>query len=546
MGRTGRPDAHFNPRTPCGVRPEAAQRLPTAWSISIHAPRAGCDVIGHKPGAGGVISIHAPRAGCDCSPTLETAPSSYFNPRTPCGVRPCPPTSPVGPNCISIHAPRAGCDRLPCMPPQSAAGISIHAPRAGCDPGERSHSGPHLYFNPRTPCGVRPCGLRGLTTRLLFQSTHPVRGATFETVYDFAYTEFQSTHPVRGATAYGESIRPNDIIFQSTHPVRGATFETVYDFAYTEISIHAPRAGCDVSVRESIRRDTISIHAPRAGCDTVAQTFGARPTRFQSTHPVRGATAARRLSRSNRRYFNPRTPCGVRRPRLFGRRKILLISIHAPRAGCDQIERAWSLCCAFQSTHPVRGATSDRGYAPIYARISIHAPRAGCDVGHWQKSRNRRYFNPRTPCGVRQNSLHLRFRRSQISIHAPRAGCDSCREISMQGWRYFNPRTPCGVRRSGNPDDGYTKIISIHAPRAGCDIIHNRSRATEDISIHAPRAGCDGKFDGFTRPNLRKRYKKVSVQPKKRAKKKIKEMLCSHSHIFGWISGAKVPEFPAR
>ena len=67
-----------------------------------------------------------------------------------------------------------------------------------------------------------------------------------------------------------------------------------------------------------------------------------------------------------------------------------------------------------------------------------------------------------------------------------------------------------------------------------------------EISIHAPRAGCDGKFDGFTRPNLRKRYKKVSVQPKKRAKKKIKEMLYSHSHIFGWISGAKVPEFPVR
>jgi hypothetical protein len=73
-----------------------------------------------------------------------------------------------------------------------------------------------------------------------------------------------------------------------------------------------------------------------------------------------------------------------------------------------------------------------------------------------------------------------------------------------------------------------------------------KTLATAAISIHAPRAGCDGKFDGFTRPNLRKRYKKVSVQPKKRAKKKIKEMLCSHSHIFGWISGAKVPEFPVR
>ena len=85
---------NFNPRTPCGVRPEAAQRLPTAWSISIHAPRAGCDVIGHKPGAGGVISIHAPRAGCD-------------------------------------HPHRRGRQRL---------SISIHAPRAGCDKASRSSS----------------------------------------------------------------------------------------------------------------------------------------------------------------------------------------------------------------------------------------------------------------------------------------------------------------------------------------------------------------------------------------------------------------------
>ena len=207
------------------------------------------------------------------------------------------------------------------------------------------------------------------------------------------------------------------------------------------------------------------------------------------------------------------------------------ISIHAPRAGCD-----------FLATLQAPGK-----------RISIHAPRAGCDnpykvVTLWDNDFNprtpcgvRRYkaafvwrrenFNPRTPCGVRLSCLLPRAIRAEISIHAPRAGCDLPTELTFLRLYHFNPRTPCGVRR-------YYRYLT---------------HKDNPISIHAPRAGCDGKFDGFTRPNLRKRYKKVSVQPKKRAKKKIKEMLCSHSqmlcshsHIFGWISGAKVPEFPAR
>lgn len=126
--------------------------------------------------------------------------------------------------------------------------------------------------------------------------------------------------------------------------------------------------------------------------------------------------------------------------------------------------------------------------------------------------------------------LHLQSGASAVGgvLHGARR---SSRCFSFGAICDFNPRAPCGARRQPQ--------------RHPVNHLH--------ISIHAPRAGCDGKFDGFTRPNLRKRYKKVSVQPKKRAKKKIKEMLCSHSqmlcshsHIFGWISGAKVPEFPAR
>ena len=56
---------HFNPRTPCGVR---------------HRVSATCAAVA-------TISIHAPRAGCDRRMRVKSRRRAYFNPRTPCGVR---------------------------------------------------------------------------------------------------------------------------------------------------------------------------------------------------------------------------------------------------------------------------------------------------------------------------------------------------------------------------------------------------------------------------------------------------------------------------
>ena len=172
------------------------------------------------------ISIHAPREGCDW---ITSAPATKefdnFNPRTPRGVRQFhqPSYSATGGFqsthpargatstsnssrariAISIHAPREGCDDL-------RSGffglntISIHAPREGCDP---------VFAN----IGEQP---------ILFQSTHPARGATgFKRVL---------------------VVAPK---FQSTHPARGATEEDEEDDDDEEISIHAPREGCDGQVQ---------------------------------------------------------------------------------------------------------------------------------------------------------------------------------------------------------------------------------------------------------------------------------------------------------
>ena len=101
----------------------------------------------------------------------------------------------------------------------------------------------------------------------------------------------------------------------------------------------------------------VSIHAPREGCDVTSLPKYLLNTRF-----------------------NSRTPGGVR-----------------PNANALRNMRE-----QFQFTHPGRGATMAIGvYDPQYV-VSIHAPREGCDwltlpLLDWGLC-----FNSRTPGGVRR------------------------------------------------------------------------------------------------------------------------------------------------
>ena len=169
------------------------------------------------------------------------------------------------------------------------------------------------YFNPRTPCGVRPvaCGFTAVLTA--FQSTHPLRGATVHLlVIADAGFEFQSTHPLRGAT----DGAPTSAVagpFQSTHPLRGAT--TAGRPRRIPRADFNPRTPC--GVRQSSRWQDWPVSAyfnPRTPCG------------------VRLRLSARSPTSAN---FNPRTPCGVRLIAVCTPAFMFSISIHAPLAGCD-------------------------------------------------------------------------------------------------------------------------------------------------------------------------------------------------------------------
>ena len=161
---------------------------------------------------------------------------------------------------------------------------------------------------------------------------------------------------------------------------------------------------------------------------------------------MRGATTAFILFIMSKAHFNPRTPCGVRPAHLF----------------FAALQRR------FQSTHPMRGATTFL-YNPQNAqKISIHAPHAGCDCLHFrfcfaENNFNPRtpcgvrlsffypfsmppiYFNPRTPCGVRHPNWHIEAEKANFNPRTP-CGVRLCDCIYHKGFGNFNPRTPCGVR----------------------------------------------------------------------------------------------------
>ena len=58
-----------------------------------------------------------------------------------------------------------------------------------------------------------------------------------------------------------------------------------------------------------------------------------------------------------------------------------------------------------------------------------------------------------------------------ISIHAPLTGCDLIRSPPFLYKKYFNPRTPYGMRPGFQRTFKLANSISIHAPLTGCDFV---------------------------------------------------------------------------
>ena len=117
--------------------------------------------------------------------------------------------------------------------------------------------------------------------------------------------------------------------FQSTRPIRGATYGRYTTKEETGVSIHAPRVGRDVRLRQ---------------CSCA------------------------------RRCFNPRAPCGAR---LHYRHNTTLLFCFNPRAPCGarpHFALMYAQSSTFQSTRPVWGATPSKEFCKFFRGFQSTRP----------------------------------------------------------------------------------------------------------------------------------------------------------------------------
>ena len=188
------------------------------------------------------------------------------------------------------------------------------------------------------------------------------------------------------------------------------------------ISTHAPLAGRDAGRLCFSWQRPISTHAPLAGRDHLK--WWPRPQIDISTHaPLAGRDTPQRPDFCELSNFNPRAPCGARQRQNCRANPDWIISTHAPLAGRDflYIRR--------------RECDSD---------ISTHAPLAGRDSFGEMKisSAEADNFNPRAPCGARQQKCtnhyaHFCDNRQISDAFAQNAACQGILLL-------FDAGKPCG------------------------------------------------------------------------------------------------------
>ena len=235
--------------------------------------------------------------------------------------------------------------------------------------------------------------------------------------------------------------------------------------------------------------------------------------------------------------FNPRAPYGARPAEQHVRSVGLDVSIHAPRTGRDISGHVWPRALhRFQSTRPVRGATSRSGHARQGLRVSIHAPRTGrdvladnprCDRAGFQSTRPvrgatrkawfefvRLVFQSTRPVRGATSGAHLVAAVCKFQSTRPVRGATAEHGYAWQRQKRFNPRAPYGARRVrrvpagdgglrfnprapygarlATPTTGWSpRRFQSTRPVRGATRAARPGQPVGGVSIHAPRTGRD-------------------------------------------------------
>ncbi len=150
----------------------------------------------------------------------------------------------------------------------------------------------YIHFNPRAPCGARPdCG-GGIVPAMEFQSTRPLRGATFEDSYIIDKESISIHAPLAGRDTHSSELGTHGFYFNPRAPCGARPSVTASDNGKVLFQSTRPLRGATRRAERSNASSVISIHAPLAGRDQSCLISAPPCPRFQSTRPLRGATAA--------------------------------------------------------------------------------------------------------------------------------------------------------------------------------------------------------------------------------------------------------------
>ena len=190
-------------------------------------------------------------------------------------------------------------------------------------------------------------------------------------------------------------------MFISTHaPLAGRDcLPRLVSYVSSSISTHAPLAGRDSSTFYDKEGFMISTHAPLAGRDRRARGVLALRREFQPTRPLRGATHTVLQRTCSTTGFQPTRPL---------------------RGATFQTRAPFQEPIRFQPTRPLRGATKS------FSTSALGSP----------------YFNPRAPCGARQQKCtnhyaHFCDNRQISDAFAQNAACQGILLL-------FDAGKPCG------------------------------------------------------------------------------------------------------
>ena len=285
-----------------------------AGSISIHTPHAGSDIQQPEDRGRRGISIHTPHAGSDLWHCQKKAACCYFNPHSPCGERPLLRTNSRAGSYFNPHSP-CGERRYTYDLEGITMDISIHTPHAGSDEDIPDSEECPFYFNPHSPCGERRrvsfdhaadilisihtphAGSDAILPRFflplpLFQSTLPMRGATGLCMFPNQTLLYFNPHSPCGERLHFSVPVVSVRYFNPHSPCGERQFLNRQPQALKLISIHTPHAGSDDEFNNPSFFVCISIHTPHAGSDLRSWYPVSFVILFQSTLPMRGATAA--------------------------------------------------------------------------------------------------------------------------------------------------------------------------------------------------------------------------------------------------------------